>query len=94
MYNGCDIEFNKVLGIGHRKHHCRSCGKIFCGKHCYKKILLPDFGYSGLQRVCNICYNMHTASESNDSFSLNINSRDSCSSVTSNPSNINCIYII
>lgn len=74
MFENCENEFSKsIFDLKYRRHHCRSCGKIFCIKHCYKKILLCDFGYIGAQRVCNSCYNMHTASSDENSFCYNNN---------------------
>ncbi len=51
----------------YRKHHCRSCGKVFCNSCCYKKIIVPKeflsynqpnlFSYfSKEERVCDTCY--------------------------------------
>lgn len=77
MFEDCHNEFSKSLfDLKYRRHHCRSCGKIFCSKHCYKKIILSDFGYIGPQRICNTCYNMHTASDEN-SFCYNPSSLSS-----------------
>jgi len=39
-----------------RKHHCRRCGKIFCGKCSSKNILIPDSHYNTLERVCDLCH--------------------------------------
>jgi len=38
-----------------RRHHCRSCGRVFCDK-CSKGRCNVD-GYEGAQRVCDACYN-------------------------------------
>lgn len=35
----CKRKFGWILN---RKHHCRSCGNIFCGR-CVNKIVIPDF---------------------------------------------------
>jgi hypothetical protein len=58
---GCNLIFN----VGRRKHHCRSCGDIFCVACSSQKCLLPaaettntDSNHNRLhQRVCNLCYN-------------------------------------
>ena len=64
----CDVPFNLI----YRKHHCRSCGKIFCS-NCsnywidipieLKKIIKQEtlFSnyfkfYSNKERVCSNCY--------------------------------------
>jgi len=39
-----------------RKHHCRSCGKIFCYACCSYSLLLGDYGYNGLVPACKFCY--------------------------------------
>jgi len=38
-----------------RKHHCRSCGNIFCGKCCFQKIVPPKLNYETPVLVCNPC---------------------------------------
>lgn len=59
----CKCTFTMI----YRKHHCRSCGKIFCASCCYKKIEVPKdflsyqqysiFSYfSKEERVCELCY--------------------------------------
>ncbi|RDD41788.1 Myotubularin [Trichoplax sp. H2] len=39
-----------------RKHHCRSCGQVFCRMCTRHKMHLSHLGYRGLQRVCDQCY--------------------------------------
>ncbi|EPQ28998.1 uncharacterized protein PFL1_03288 [Pseudozyma flocculosa PF-1] len=46
-----------------RKHHCRICGQIFCGRCAAHIIKGHRFGYDGLVRVCNFC--MRTLEEYN-----------------------------
>ncbi|KAI6210253.1 1-phosphatidylinositol-3-phosphate 5-kinase [Aphelenchoides besseyi] len=38
-----------------RRHHCRFCAQIFCGKCCGKQISGADLGYTGMLRLCNYC---------------------------------------
>jgi len=40
----------------HRKHHCRSCGLVCCGRCSNNHIELNDLGYTTPQRVCNTCF--------------------------------------
>ncbi|CBZ50749.1 lateral signaling target protein 2, related [Neospora caninum Liverpool] len=37
------------------KHHCRACGKVFCGECSTMRIRLPDLGYFEKVRVCDDC---------------------------------------
>eukprot|EP00094_Tigriopus_californicus_P002924 TCALIF_02819-PB protein Name:"Similar to RUFY2 RUN and FYVE domain-containing protein 2 (Homo sapiens)" AED:0.21 eAED:0.21 QI:103/0.90/0.83/1/0.81/0.83/12/99/668 len=46
----CDKTFN----LSRRKHHCRSCGRIFCVACSDNKLALPSS--SQPVRVCDICY--------------------------------------
>ncbi|XP_038070837.1 lateral signaling target protein 2 homolog [Patiria miniata] len=39
-----------------RKHHCRNCGKIFCGRCSANSVPLPRYGQLCPVRVCNRCY--------------------------------------
>ena len=49
---GCDVLFDWWT----RKHHCRYCGKIFCGDCSATFMLLPvSFGVREPQRVCQPC---------------------------------------
>lgn len=56
----CQSQFTML----NRKHHCRSCGKIFCSNCCFKYQSLPSylphthnrFLSNAKVKVCNICY--------------------------------------
>lgn len=51
-----------VFSFTQRKHHCRHCGKIFCGDCSAKACPLPKFGIERDVRVCDGCYTaLHTA---------------------------------
>eukprot|EP00118_Oscarella_pearsei_P024904 m.307078 g.307078 ORF g.307078 m.307078 type:complete len:531 (+) comp41872_c0_seq1:126-1718(+) len=49
--NSCGVAFSLIK----RRHHCRNCGKIFCGQCSGSVISLPHFGYERPVRVCNRC---------------------------------------
>eukprot|EP01116_Phalansterium_solitarium_P021809 TRINITY_DN694_c0_g1_i3.p1 TRINITY_DN694_c0_g1~~TRINITY_DN694_c0_g1_i3.p1 ORF type:complete len:539 (+),score=177.24 TRINITY_DN694_c0_g1_i3:2488-4104(+) len=47
------------FGFFQRKHHCRSCGQIFCDACCRAQIELgAASGLVGPQRVCTVCYKL------------------------------------
>jgi len=39
-----------------RKHHCRYCGNIFCGRCSSHKLAIPKFSYFKAVRVCDSCH--------------------------------------
>uniref|UniRef100_A0A8C5UH31 FYVE-type domain-containing protein n=1 Tax=Malurus cyaneus samueli TaxID=2593467 RepID=A0A8C5UH31_9PASS len=42
-----------------RRHHCRSCGKIFCARCSPNAAVLPHYSQSKPVRVCTHCYTTH-----------------------------------
>lgn len=48
----CSVKFTLL----NRKHHCRSCGGIFCQEHSSRFIPLPDLGILEPVRVCDNCF--------------------------------------
>lgn len=52
MCMSCKTPFTFVR----RRHHCRNCGKIFCGRCSSNAVSLPHFGHSKPVRVCNRCF--------------------------------------
>ncbi|XP_006886210.1 PREDICTED: hepatocyte growth factor-regulated tyrosine kinase substrate [Elephantulus edwardii] len=48
----CRVQFSVVT----RKHHCRACGQIFCGKCSSRYSTIPKFGIEKEVRVCEPCY--------------------------------------
>ncbi|XP_069725147.1 lateral signaling target protein 2 homolog isoform X2 [Phaenicophaeus curvirostris] len=44
-----------------RRHHCRSCGKIFCARCSPHTAALPHSGHPRPVRVCSHCYTAHLA---------------------------------
>lgn len=53
--DACMICSNKFTLLN-RKHHCRSCGGVFCQIHSSKSIPLPDLGIFEAVRVCDNCF--------------------------------------
>ncbi|XP_046860307.1 zinc finger FYVE domain-containing protein 26-like [Xenia sp. Carnegie-2017] len=47
----CKERFTQVR----RRHHCRVCGNVLCGKCCFEKVYLPQYGDDEQSRVCNAC---------------------------------------
>lgn len=39
-----------------RRHHCRSCGQVFCGNCSEKSSAIPDYGIEKPVRVCDGCF--------------------------------------
>jgi hypothetical protein len=52
------VNCKTAFGLAIRKHHCRSCGQIFCGTCCYRFLLLASD--SKPSRVCVNCDEMIT----------------------------------
>uniref|UniRef100_A0A8C2AXT5 Hepatocyte growth factor-regulated tyrosine kinase substrate n=1 Tax=Cyprinus carpio TaxID=7962 RepID=A0A8C2AXT5_CYPCA len=50
----CRVQF----GVMTRKHHCRACGQIFCGKCSSKCSTIPKFGIEKEVRVCEPCFEL------------------------------------
>ncbi|XP_051996038.1 hepatocyte growth factor-regulated tyrosine kinase substrate-like isoform X1 [Xyrauchen texanus] len=47
-----------LFGVMTRKHHCRACGQIFCGKCSSKYSTIPKFGIEKEVRVCEPCFEL------------------------------------
>ncbi|KAI6650625.1 hypothetical protein LOD99_7675 [Oopsacas minuta] len=47
----CNSNFSLFV----RRHHCRRCGKLLCGKCCHSKVELWRMGFMDPQLVCNTC---------------------------------------
>ncbi|XP_066588983.1 lateral signaling target protein 2 homolog isoform X2 [Prorops nasuta] len=45
-----------VFTVVRRRHHCRNCGKIFCGRCSGNNVPLPRYGHIKPVRVCNRCF--------------------------------------
>ena len=48
----CDQTFTLLR----RRHHCRSCGQIFCNQCSSHSVPLQQFGYNKPVRVCDRCF--------------------------------------
>eukprot|EP01062_Namystynia_karyoxenos_P036241 TRINITY_DN26400_c1_g1_i4.p1 TRINITY_DN26400_c1_g1~~TRINITY_DN26400_c1_g1_i4.p1 ORF type:complete len:407 (+),score=108.51 TRINITY_DN26400_c1_g1_i4:78-1298(+) len=48
----CRRDFSAVR----RRHHCRHCGEVFCGRCSRRALPIPRLGYSSPQRVCDPCF--------------------------------------
>lgn len=47
---------SKKFSLFSRRHHCRSCGGVFCQDHSSNSIVLPDLGIHEPVRVCDDCF--------------------------------------
>uniref|UniRef100_A0A3Q2U8G3 Lateral signaling target protein 2 homolog n=1 Tax=Fundulus heteroclitus TaxID=8078 RepID=A0A3Q2U8G3_FUNHE len=56
--NSC-ITCKAPFTVIRRKHHCRSCGKIFCSRCSSHSAPLPRYGQVKPVRVCTHCYVFH-----------------------------------
>lgn len=54
--HSCHTEF----WLGRRKHHCRSCGQIFCADCSEYWAALPDERLYTPVRLCGPCYHLIT----------------------------------
>lgn len=55
MCMACQDKFTRIK----RRHHCRACGKVFCGRCSSKKISLTYESHQ-ISRVCTRCYDLLT----------------------------------
>ncbi|KAM4723570.1 lateral signaling target protein 2 homolog isoform 3-T3 [Anableps anableps] len=55
----CCIACKAPFTVIRRKHHCRSCGKIFCSRCSSHSAPLPRYGQVKPVRVCTHCYMFH-----------------------------------
>ncbi|MGH0130007.1 UNVERIFIED_CONTAM: hypothetical protein FKN15_040518 [Acipenser sinensis] len=57
--SACEIPFTLLR----RRHHCRSCGKIFCARCSPHETPIPRFGQLRAVRVCSHCFTSHIGGE-------------------------------
>ncbi|KZV84292.1 hypothetical protein EXIGLDRAFT_293756, partial [Exidia glandulosa HHB12029] len=55
-----------VFSTWRRKHHCRICGQIFCGRCASNIIKGSRFGADNMIRVCNLCMDQIEQAEADD----------------------------
>jgi len=48
----CEVSWS----VANRRHHCRRCGDVFCGKCASKFIPIPQIGKLTPTRVCDECF--------------------------------------
>eukprot|EP01094_Clydonella_sp_ATCC50884_P029032 TRINITY_DN8932_c0_g1_i1.p1 TRINITY_DN8932_c0_g1~~TRINITY_DN8932_c0_g1_i1.p1 ORF type:complete len:616 (-),score=137.67 TRINITY_DN8932_c0_g1_i1:259-2106(-) len=48
----CEVKFTTT----NRRHHCRNCGRIFCGQCTLKRRYLKAIGFTKKVRVCDRCF--------------------------------------
>ncbi|KAL9954691.1 hypothetical protein ACROYT_G042259 [Oculina patagonica] len=65
LFPNC-VKCNRKFDFTHRRHHCRRCGKIFCGSCCDHKVMLPRLSFIDPVRVCEEC--SHTAKREEEFF--------------------------
>lgn len=53
--DGC-ASCHKKFGLFLRRHHCRACGHIFCGRCSQGTAVMPHLGYDAAVRVCDNCH--------------------------------------
>lgn len=61
-FKNCNCQFNWFI----RKHHCRSCGQIYCHTHSSNRLPLfkkPQDKVPVFSRVCDKCF-YHVANDS------------------------------
>lgn len=63
----CSILFT----VTQRRHHCRSCGEVFCSNCTTKSILLTHLNYPKhlKQRVCEVCFTANTVTKEEETYS-------------------------
>nr|XP_018917232.1 PREDICTED: hepatocyte growth factor-regulated tyrosine kinase substrate [Bemisia tabaci] len=52
----CCHRCRDAFTLFNRKHHCRACGQVFCGKCASQTSTLPNIGFEKEVRVCDVCY--------------------------------------
>ena len=81
----CNSEFDWV----NRKHHCRSCGRVFCEQCSMNRSMLPhEYGY---RDPCRVCLDCHAQLEPHQPFlSNNIANHQRANNVDIASTNCNC----
>lgn len=56
QFNACHKCKRGFIPIVRNRHHCRSCGLVFCGDCSSKHCIIPDSTYKTAERVCDFCF--------------------------------------
>lgn len=51
-------ECGKNFTLTIRRHHCRHCGRVLCGKCSDQEVPIIKFGENKPVRVCKICFDV------------------------------------
>ncbi|XP_032237104.1 zinc finger FYVE domain-containing protein 21 [Nematostella vectensis] len=54
LFPNC-VKCNRKFDFTHRRHHCRRCGRIYCGGCCDHKVMLERLSFIDPVRVCEEC---------------------------------------
>lgn len=76
----CYSQFTTFL----RKHHCRSCGQVFCQSHSSHSIPLVNLGIMEPVRVCDNCYEKVKLKNSNNLDKVKVDDQNNTRKHTSN----------
>ena len=62
------IKCKSPFTLSRRRHHCRSCGGVFCASCCRRKTTVPSRGIHTEVRACDTCYLSIVAPSGSPSF--------------------------
>lgn len=59
-------ECTSKFSVVRRRHHCRSCGRVFCAKCRSQKIVVPRLNLKKPSKVCNTCFDQLDTEQADD----------------------------